>query len=224
MSWKVVLVIMGFISIVGVWGYNFYLKEIKIIPEELVVQALDTTNAVTSYRFRLEAYLQTEGGEIEVSRVNGERSPEGDWHLWGRMTGQEVDIYQVKDTTYFKDVLSGRWMVTPGNTPWQQELFMAEVDPLSLLKITQIKELQYQGRPRNLPGRPHLLMLQPEVNNRLLNSYWKNFYYKLWIEKGSHYIRRVELVADHRQKAHNKLTIVLELYDFNRRFTIEPPQ
>lgn len=221
---KIGLPVIVFILVAGAWGYNYYLKEIKVVPEELIIQALDTTNAVTSYRFRLEAYLEADGGRIEVSRVNGERSQEGDLHLWGKMTGQEVDVYQIRDTTYFKDALSGRWMVTPGNSPLQQELFMAEVNPLSILKITRIKELQYKGRQKNMPGRPYLLLLRPEINNRLLNAYWENFQYKLLIERGSNYIRRVELVANHRQKPEDMLNMVLELYDFNKRITIKPPK
>ncbi|MGI9952280.1 hypothetical protein V3F56_07950 [Moorellaceae bacterium AZ2] len=215
----IILLLLG----VGAWGYNFYLREIKVVPEELIVKALDTTHAATSYRFRLEGYLEADGGRIEVSQVTGERSAGGDLHLWGKMTGQEVDVYQIQDTTYFKDPLFGRWMVTPGNSPLQQELFMAEVNPLSILKITKIQDLQYKGRQKNVPGRPYLLELRPEINNRLLNTYWRNFYYKLWVERGSHYIRKVELVADHRQKPGDKLRITLELYDFNKVTKINPP-
>lgn len=192
-------------------------------PEELLVKALDTTHALKSYRFHLEAFLETEGGCIEISRVSGERTPAGDLHLWGKMTGQEVDIYQVKDTTYFKDPVSQRWMVTPGNNPLQQEIFLVEVNPLSILKITKVKELHYKGRQKNMPGRPYLLVLRPEINNALLTAYWGNFACKLWIDRGTTYIQQAELVAEHRQKPGDRLLIKLELYDFNKRINVKPP-
>lgn len=224
LGWRKVLpLILVLLLGIGAWGYNFYLREIKVVPEELILKALDTTHAVGSYRFHLEGYLEAEGGRIEVSRVTGERSAAGDLHLWGRMTGQEVHIYQIQDTTYYKDALSGRWMVTPGNTALQQELFMVEVNPLSVLKITNIQGLQYKGRQKNMPGRPYLLELRPEINNRLLNTYWQNYYCKIWVERRSHYIRRVELVADHRQKPGDRLHLTLELYDFNKVTKINPP-
>lgn len=208
----------------GTGGYNFYLQEIKVNPEELLVKALDTTHALKSYRFYLEAFLETEGGHIEISKVNGECASTGDLHLWGKMTGQEVDIYQVKDTTYFKDPVSQRWMVTPGNNPLQQDIFLVEVNPLSILKITEVKELQYKGRQKNMPGRPYLLSLRPEINNALLNAYWHNFSCNLWIDRREPYIRQVDLVAEHRQKAGDSLVIRLQLYDFNKRIDIKPPQ
>lgn len=220
---KIALVVLT-LGLVSAWGYKFYWQEIRVNPEELLVKALDTTHALKSYRFHLEAFLETDGGRIEISRVNGERTSTGDLHLWGKMTGQEVDIYQVKDTTYFKDPVSQRWMVTPGNNPLQQEIFLIEVNPLSILKITKVKELQYKGKQKNIPGRPYLLVLRPEINNNLLNAYWENFSCSLWIDRGNPYIRQVELVAEHRQKAGDNLLIRLELYDFNKRITVEPPQ
>ena len=220
---KIALVVLALV-LVGTWGYKFYVQEVKVNPEELLVKALDTTHALKSYRFYLEAFLETEGGHIEISKVHGEWTSPGDLHLWGKMTGQEVDIYQVKDTTYFKDPLSQRWMVTPGNNPLQQDIFLVEVNPLSILKITQVKELQYKGRQKNMSGRPYLLALRPEINNALLNAYWHNFFCNLWIDRRDLYIRQAELVAEHRQKAGDSLVIRLQLYDFNKRINIEPPQ
>lgn len=224
LRWQIIIPVFLVLALIGGWGYNYYQREIKVVPDELISRALADTNKVSSYRFHVEAYLINGGKKIPLSSIDGERTNESDLHLKGQMTGQDVEVYQVKDTTYFKDPISKRWMVTPGNNPLEQEKFMAELNPLSILNIVQINDLQYLGRQKEMPGRPYLLTFNPRVNNRFLNSYWKDFSYKLWIEPGSNYIRRVHLEANHRKHPKDKLVMDVDFYDFNKRIKIELPE
>lgn len=224
LRWQVIVPLVLVLGLTGYLSYTYYLQEIKVEPEELIVQALDITNQATSYRFHVEAYLTTAGNKVVLSNLDGERSSDGSFYLKGQMTGQEVEVYQVEDTTYFRDPASKRWMVTPGNSPLDQEKYMAEINPLSILKITQVNELQYLGRQRKVPGRPYLLTCRPRVNNQFLNSYWRDFFYQFWVERGDKYIRRVSLEAAHRQNPEDKLTMTVDFYDFNKHIKIKPPQ
>lgn len=224
LRWPVILTLVLVLGLAGYVSYSYYLQEVKVEPGELIVQALDITNQATSYRFHVEASLTSAGNKVELSNLDGERSSDGAFYLKGQMTGQEVEIYQLEETTYFRDPVSKRWMVTPGNSPLDQEKYMAEINPLSILKITQLDGLQYLGRQRDLPGRPYLLTCQPQVNNQFLNSYWQDFYYQFWVERGDKYIRRVSLEAAHRQNPEDKLTMIVDFYDFNKNIKIEPPQ
>lgn len=208
----------------GYWSYNYYLEEIKIEPQELIVQALDKTNEAVSYRFNVEANLIAGGNKVVLSNLTGERGDDGSLYLKGEMTGQPVEIYQVGDTTYFRDPTLERWMVTPGNNPLEQEKYMAEINPMSVLKITQVDDLQYLGRQKKVPGRPYLFTFRPKVNNQFLNTYWQDFTYQLLVDRGSKFIRRVTLEASHRERPDDKLTMTIDFFDYNKRINIKPPQ
>ncbi|MDN5347810.1 MAG: hypothetical protein PWP65_1374 [Clostridia bacterium] len=221
---KLRLLIIGLLLLgAGISFYYYYQKELKVIPEELMNRALDNTLQAETYRFRLTVKLQTGGRELELSNVQGERSRTGDFHFQGRMTGQSVDVYHIREKTYFKDPIAGRWMIHQGSDPLKQELFMVEIDPLSILRFAQIEELQYLGRQKDIKGRPYLLVCRPKVVNQFLNRYARDFSYKLWIDRGSTRIQRVTVEATSRQKPTDKLTLDLELLDFNRRLNIKAP-
>ncbi|MGI9860520.1 hypothetical protein SDD30_03915 [Moorella naiadis] len=225
LRWQIILPVVLIVVLGGgAWAYNYYLREVKVDPQELIVQALDTTNQAGSYRFHVEASLLTGGNKVALSNLDGEKASDGSLYLKGQMTGQPVEIYQVKETTYFRDPSSKRWMVTPGNSPLDQEKFMAEINPMSILKIMQVNDLQYLGRQKKIPGRPYLLTCKPRVNNHFLNSYWQDFNYQFLVERGSTYIRRVSLEASHREHPQDKLTMIVDFYDFNKRINIKPPQ
>ncbi len=224
LRWQIIVPALLILALAGYWSYSYYLREIKVVPGELIVQALDKTNQAASYRFHVEADLTAGGNKISLSNLDGERAADGNLYLKGEMTGQPVEIYQIKDTTYFRDPTSKRWMTTPGNNPLEQERYMAELNPLSILKITQVEDLQYLGRQKKIPGRPYLLTCRPRVNNLFLNSYWQDFRYQFLVERGSTYIRRVTLEAAHRQRPQDKLTMTVDFYDFNKRITIKPPE
>jgi len=221
--WQVLIPLLVIMILGGYWSYYYYMEEIRVDPQELFVEALDKTNQAASYRFHVEVYMHSGGTQITLSDLDGERSSDGNLYLKGQMTGQEVEIYQVKDTTYFKDTISDRWMVTPGNNPLEQEKYMAEINPLSILKITEVNELQYLGRQKKVSGRPYLLTCKPKVNNLFLNSYWHQYFYKIWIDRGSKYITRVSLEAVDRKKNQDKLSMTVDFYDFNKNIKIKPP-
>ncbi|WP_338823937.1 hypothetical protein MHOCP_20940 [Moorella humiferrea] len=224
LRWPFLLAVIFFMGLAGYWGYSYYLREIKVEPQELIVKALDATNQAKSYRFHVEASLISGGNRIDLSKLDGERAEDGSLYLKGQMTGQPVEIYQIEDTTYFRDPASKRWMITPGNNPLEQEKYMVEINPMSILKVTRVDDLQYLGRQKSIPGKPYLLTCRPQVNNQFLNSYWQDLYYQFWVERGSNYIRKVSLEAAHRQRPQDKLTMTVDFYDFNKRINIKPPQ
>jgi len=136
-----------------------------------------------------------------------------------------VDIYHIGDTTYFGDSVSQRWMVTPSHRPLEQEKYLAEINPLSMIKITKLEEVQYLGPDKKVSGRPYLIRARAQVNNAFLNTYWNNFCYQFWIDRGSQYIRQFSLEASHRQRPQDRLAVKVEMWDFNgRNITIRPPQ
>lgn len=224
LRWPVILSLMFILGLAGFLSYSYYLQEIKVEPEELIVQALDKTNQAASYRFHIEAHLISADNKITLSNLIGERSSDGGFYIKGEMTGQEIEVYQVENSTYFRDFDSERWMVTPGNSPLDLEKYMVEINPLSIIKITQANDLQYLGRQRKVPGRPYLLTCRPWINNQFLNSYWHDFYYQLWVERGSKYIIKVSIEAIHRQNPQDKLLLTVDFYDLNKRIKIKPPQ
>ncbi|MHB1420891.1 MAG: hypothetical protein ACYCX4_15145, partial [Bacillota bacterium] len=123
MNWKLIgaVVLVALLLIVGYFSFN---RVVKVDPVALTTESLEKTLSSKSYRYLTELKLIREGGEVTLSQIRGEKAGEEDFHITGVMQQQEVEVYQLQDTTYLKDPVTGKWMEVPGNNLMEQELFM----------------------------------------------------------------------------------------------------
>lgn len=221
--WRLIAVALA--VVMAAWfGYGYYQENIKLVPEELLDEALRNTLAASTYRYNISVRLKVDGREEKLSQVTGERDARGNFHVQGEMTGQPTEAYQIGDTTYLKDPVTSKWMVIPGNNLFQQELFMAEINPVAMLNIAQPQDMEYLGKQKGKDGQVYVLKLRPQVvENRFLNMYAQDFTYLLHISRGDRYVSRAEVEATSKANTSTRIFFTVDFFDYNARISIEPP-
>ncbi len=217
-NWKTLIAIV-FVIILSMSGYLYYEWVNRVIPEELLPQAIERTTSVDSYRYHVALKLNVNDQNRLLSKVKGERRGE-EFQLEGEIAGQEVDVIYIENKVYMKDIVSGRWMVNHGGDIFQQDLFMIEVNPIASLEYEALQDINYLGIEK---GNAIVMEYSPIVKNQMLTTYWNNFKYKVWIEKRTKRVFKVEIFANHKDNSQNGLHMQLVLYDFNKNIKIEAP-
>lgn len=222
LSWKWILIIL--LIIILIIGSVFYLKWInRVVPEELINETLEKSLGANSYRYGVFLKLIVNGDSRILSDIKGEKN-EDSFHLSGEMLAQEVEIYQLKDDLFMKDSLSGRWMERPGVNILKNELFLMEVNPLSCFRFVEVLNISYLGIEDKNNISSYVLKCQPKVENKMMNKFWKDFVYKLWVNKKTHRISGAEINAVHKNDSNVKMIMNIELKDYNKTIKIDKPK
>ncbi len=212
------------IIIILIIGSVFYLKWInRIVPEELINETLEESLKANSYRYSVFFELIVDGDSRILSDIQGEKS-EDSFHLKGEMLAQDVEIYQLKEDLFMKDSLSGRWMERPGVNILKNELFLMEVDPMSSFNFAEVIDICYVGIEDKNNITSYVLECKPTVDNKMLNKFWKDFDYKLWIDKRTHEIVYAEINAVHKKDNKDRMFMKIEIKDYNKKIKIENPK
>lgn len=204
-------------------GYDYYRANLRVEPEKLLTQALEQARAAASYRYEVEAEMVVNGQRRVLSKVAGERDRQGNFHFWGELAGEKVEVYQFEGTTYFLDPQSGKWLVVPGNELGRQQMLVAEIDPLSHLNFASLGAVAYRGRERQPAGRMHVLEFRPQPANAFMNRWFEDFTYRVWIEARSRELRQVVIQARSKTNPQAQATFCLRLRDFGAKLKFSPP-
>ncbi|KUO49987.1 MAG: hypothetical protein APF76_05850 [Desulfitibacter sp. BRH_c19] len=219
-NWKT-LIILILVIILAMSGYLYYAWVNRVIPEELLPQAIEKTTSVDSYRYHVALELNVNDQDRLLSKVKGERQGE-EFQLEGEIAGQEVDVIYVENKVYMRDSVSGRWMVNHGGDIFQQDLFMIEVNPIASLEYETLNNIYYLGVEKDSVTAV-VIEYSPVVTNKMLTTYWNDFKYKVWIDRRTKRVFKAEIFANHKDNPQNGLHMQLVLYDFNKNVKIEAP-
>jgi len=205
-------------------GYYYYIEEIRVIPEELVREALENTLTVSSYRYHVDVTLKLDGKEERtLSDVTGEKA-KNNFHIQGKMLGQPVEVFQVDDINYSLHPKTGRWMVTPGTELFQPEIFMTEINPMANFRFTRVNNIQYHGVEKVGKKKLHVVSCNPAVSNNFMEKYWRDFSYRLWIDGHSKRVVKAQIYAKSIKDPRDTITIAVQLRDFNKKIIISAPK
>ncbi|MHB1127483.1 MAG: hypothetical protein ACYC2T_11115 [Bacillota bacterium] len=222
-SWKLIGIVV-LVALLLIAGYFMFSGATKVDPVALTTESLEKTLSSKSYRYLTELKLIREGGEVTLSKIQGEKAGEEDFHITGVMQQQEVEVYQLQDTTYLKDPVTGKWMEVPGNNLMEQELFMTEINPLGNFKFSSLGEVTYKGVEK-LKGKKHYLVeLHPEVESDFLQRFWKDFTYQMWVDPQDQVIKKALVRAVHKADPKTAVSISVEFYDYGAKIKLEAPK
>ena len=219
---RIALLFLVVILVLAGGSYYYYDNYIKVVPEELIQEALENILGAESYRYHVRIEMNIDNTPVLISDLEGEKANAKDFHIFGTMQDQQVEVFQIGSTTYMKDSISGKWMVIPENPVFETEYFMAEINPLSSFVFTSLIDLQYLGREKIGKEKFFVMVCKPEVNNEFLMRFWKEFEYKFWID-GSKKIVRAEMQAVNKAKPTDSLHMTVDLKDFNANIKLETP-
>lgn len=222
-SAKKILVALLVLLIIGVAAYLIY-EENKIIPTDLLRESMERTLSAKSYSFGVKSTLTVEGKERKLSDIQGKKDADNNYYFKGSMLQQDVEVYQIQSTTYFREGSSDKWMHMEDNNIMDMQQFTTEINPLNNFSFSVPELVNLVGKEKITDKKYVVLECAPHVENQILNLHWKNFNYKLWIDKGKKAICRAQVTAENKENAKSQLKLEVTLTDFNKVETIELPK
>lgn len=189
-------------------------------PGELVGLSLERLNNATSFRFNVAQHQWVEGKERVLTQIQGEKDG-GNTRILGQLVGSEVEMIHIGDSLYIKDPFNKKWSRFT-STPASQEVFLAELNPLSSLQFKELGEVVLSGQDRVNGDKVWVCNLKPSVQNPIMEEFWTDFAYTLFIRKSDKMLVKAELKAKSKAKA-EPMTIIMEFKDVGKKLNIQAP-
>lgn len=222
-SAKKITMLLLVLLIIAAVIYVIY-EQNKIIPTDLLRESMEKTFSAKSYSFGVKSTLTVDGKERNLSNIQGMKDGDNNYYFKGTMLQQDVEVYQLQDTTHFREGSSDKWMHMEDNNIMDMQQFTTEINPLSNFGFSVPELVTLVGKEK-VEGKKYVVLeCAPHVENQILNMHWKNFNYKLWIDKGKKVICKAQVTAENKENAKSLLKLEMTLADFNKVDTIVPPR
>lgn len=189
-------------------------------PTNLVTHSLERLNAATSFRYSLTQHQWVEGKDRVLTQVLGEKDG-ANARILGQLTGSEVEMIKIGDSTYSKDPFNKKW-IRFANAPAAQEVFLAELNPLSSLQMKELGEVMLSGQGNINGEKVWICNLKPSVQNQMMEVFWTDFQYTLYIRKSDKMLVKATIEAKNKAKS-DPMTMTLEFKDIGKKITIQAP-
>ncbi|HZK83977.1 MAG TPA: hypothetical protein VFC58_04715 [Desulfosporosinus sp.] len=189
-------------------------------PTALIKQGLERLNAASSFRYSLTQHQWVEGKDRVLTQVLGEKDG-GNTHILGQLAGSEVEMIKIGDSTYSKDPFSKKW-IRFTNTLAAQEVFLAELNPLSSLQMKELGEVALGDQEKVNGEKVWVCHLMPSVQNQMMEVFWKDFQYTLYIRRSDKMLVKATIEAKNKVKS-DPMTMTLEFKDIGKKMTIQAP-
>jgi hypothetical protein len=189
-------------------------------PTDLVKNGLERLNAATSFRYSLTQHQWAEGKDRVLTQVLGEKDG-GNTRILGQLAGSEVEMIKIGDSTYSKDPFSKKW-IRFANTLAAQEVFLAELNPLSSLQMKELGAVILSDQGKVNGEKVWVCHLFPSVQNQMMEVFWTDFQYTLYIRKSDKMLVKATIEAKNKVKS-DPMTMTLEFKDIGKKITIQAP-
>lgn len=202
-------------------AHEYYVKS-KLDPQLEVKETLNRMTAVKSYKYSLSSTFTVDQRKEVISRVIGEKNGENT-HIKGEMVNTPVDIYYIDHTIYNLDSFSQKWLVIPSSTKSSGELLISELNPLSNFRFKSVDSAEKLGFEKMGGTECLVASCRPSIESELLETLWKDFEYRLWIDYKNRLLNKAVLTAANKQNEKTRLRIEVEFKDFDKDIRIDPP-
>lgn len=206
----------------GLYGYRYYQDNYTVEPVPLVEEALTQARQAESYSYTVAAFFSLEGKNQEWSQIEGLKSG-SDFHIKGKILGTLVEIYQIAEKVYSYNPTSKKWVVLEDTNISQGKMQMAEINPLNNLSFTSMGEVRLLGLKNVDEKKCWVVEFSPKVADNYLALWWKNFTYRLWIERGSSKLIKAIVTAENKNSPGTKLTLQVDFQNYGKKIKLQPP-
>ncbi len=189
-------------------------------PNQLTILGLENLAKANSFAFSLTQKQSVEGKERLLTSISGHKNGDN-VHIQGQLAGSDVEMIKIKDTLYNKDPFSKEW-VKFSDISVVQRVFLVELDPLATLQLKELGEVMLKGQQEFDGKKCWVCTLKPSVQNQLIERFWSEFEYTLYITKTTKTISKAEVMAKNKETG-EPMSISLEFKDIGRKITIQPP-
>ena len=192
-------------------GLDFW-QEWRTPPEQIVGEAMLYAAEAPMYSYTSEAIRIMDGQETLLSRMNGQKKGEN-VHLFGSVdvVDSQVDVYQIGDTFYRQDIVSGSWMKMTGQNLEATEYLLQEINPLGCLILQTGAAVTELEKETVNDVKCRRFQVRSSGETSYLTAVWNEFYYTVWIDK-QHRLQKAEIIAgDHEHHSEQmKLTVTFD--------------
>ncbi len=189
-------------------------------PSEWVAHGLERLNGTASFRYSMTEHQLIDGKDRILTQIQGEKDG-GNRHISGQLVGSEVEMILVGGTLYNKDPFSKKWVRFP-NSPGAQDVFLAEIDPVSSLQIKELGEVVLKGQEKVNGEKAWVCTFNPSVQNQIMEELWKDFAYTLYIRKSDQMVIKAIIQAKSKDKS-EPMSLMLEFKDFGQKLKLQAP-
>ena len=189
-------------------------------PSELVGLGLERLNGAASFRFSVTQHQWVEGKDRLLTQIQGEKDG-GNTRIQGQLVGGEVEMIHMGDSLYIKDPLNKKWSRFT-STPAAQEVFLAELNPLSSLQFKELGEVVLSGQEKVNGEKVWVLKFKPSVQNQIMEEFWEDFAYTLYVRKSDETLVKAYLQARSKAKA-ELMSMTIEFRDIGKKISILAP-
>jgi hypothetical protein len=189
-------------------------------PQQMAILGLENLGKANSFSYSILQQQSVDGQNRLLSRITGHKSGEN-IHIQGQLAGSEVEMIKINDTLYNKDPFSKEW-IRFNDVSIAQKVFLVELDPLATLQLKEIGEVMPNGNEEFNGKKCWVYTLKPSVQNQMIERFWSDFEYKLFITKTTKTVSKAEVKAKNKETG-EPMAIVLEFDDIGRKISIQPP-
>jgi hypothetical protein len=224
---RLIKIILPILAVLLVFGLTFNTLRDMYVKSRLEAgvelnKALANMENITEYKYSLKSGFTVEGREEVISRVEGEKS-QGRTHIKGEMVNTPVDIYYIDRTIYNYDSVSGKWLIIESDTTNSEELLISELNPLSNFQIRAPGKVDKIGFEK-IDGTECLeVRCQTGVQSELLETFWKDFEYRFWIDYHKGLVKKARVEAKNKESFETLLRIEVVFDEINRHISVEAP-
>jgi hypothetical protein len=196
----------------------YYLtRDLGVSPEETVTQALMKSRNASGCQFTMETWQIQGKQEVLLSKVQGVRDRE-DAKLYAELPfiGAFVDVYSLDGVLYRKDSISGAWLEIPAGDRESLEQLMMELNPLGAFFFENGMDARFRRREKVGGESCRLFEILTRGENQWMAFFWEDFKYRLWIDIDEGYLRKGEIIAEHRDNSLMGLKILVEFSDYDQ--------
>ena len=210
MRLAVLLVVLFAVCVCSVSIGMDYWREWHTPPQQRVEEALMYALEAPMYCYTSEAVRIHESDMQVITRLAGEKHGEN-VHLYGTadVLDTEIDVYQIGDCFYRKDIVNDCWMQMTGQNLEATVYLMQEIDPLRCLVLKETMQVTALGKEKVNGMRCYKYQVQSSGTNTFLTSAWNEYYYTVWLDK-KHCLQKVEVIADNHESSTEQLRLTVQ--------------
>jgi len=191
----------------------------KIIPEQLLAQSIQKTMDSKSFHYQVQV---GSGAQDALSQVEGLWVSPNRMHIKGKMYNTPVEIIQVEDMIYMKDIWTGKWLALKNSKLNDTQLFVLEMGPLSFFNFKNVLSVNYCGQEKLKEGKMFVIEGRPQLQESVLGGNDEEYRCKIWISAKDKRAYQV-LFQPVETGSKNVPTITLKFWDYDQPAVIEPP-
>ena len=214
-----VLLVILVSGIIADWPYR------DLTPAEVVSQGIAKIEQGQSYSFTMKA-VEIKGDQEKVLTDFSGEVNQGDAKIHGFMPfiNAEIDLIRKDQQLFRKDSIDGRWVLIPAVGLENMETFMMEINPLGAFQFINNMDASYVGKEKVGGRKCRVYEVMTRGEHQLLTYYWHDYNYRLWIDQKDGFLKKGEVIAEHRDNALHTLHVTVDFKNYGKKIRIKAPE